>query len=187
VRDKIELPKTAPIFPHDLNHTGLSSFNTSGNAGGLKWKFTTGGYVSSSPAIGADGAIYVGSSDDYVYAINPYGSLKWKFATGGPVGSPAIGVDGVIYVGSDDSHLYAINPDGTRKWTFAARGGGVGEPVIGADGVIFVSTRRNFYAVNSNGTGLFGGGVVSVTNGSAVFYIDESPTNLHPSVVVAEQ
>jgi hypothetical protein len=43
------------------------------------------------------------------------------------------------------------------------------------------------YSVNSNGTGLFGGGVVSVTNGSAVFYIDESPTNLHPSVVVAEQ
>jgi hypothetical protein len=32
-----------------------------------------------------------------------------------------------------------------------------------------------------------GGGVVSVTNGSAVFYIDESPTNLHPSVVAAEQ
>lgn len=43
------------------------------------------------------------------------------------------------------------------------------------------------YSVNSNGTGQFGGGVVSVTNGSAVFYIDESPTNLHPSVVVAEQ
>ena len=43
------------------------------------------------------------------------------------------------------------------------------------------------YTVNSNGTGLFGGGVFSVTNGSAVFYIDESPTNLHPSVVVAEQ
>jgi len=32
-----------------------------------------------------------------------------------------------------------------------------------------------------------GGGVVSVTNGGAVFYIDESPTNLRPSVVVAEQ
>jgi hypothetical protein len=43
------------------------------------------------------------------------------------------------------------------------------------------------YSINPNGTGLFGGGVVSVTNGSAVFYIDESPTNLHPSVVVAEQ
>ena len=43
------------------------------------------------------------------------------------------------------------------------------------------------YSVNSNGTGQFGGGVVSVTNGRAVFYIDESPTNLHPSVVVAEQ
>ena len=43
------------------------------------------------------------------------------------------------------------------------------------------------YSVNTNGTGSFGGGVVSVTNGSDVFFIDESPTNLHPSVVVAEQ
>jgi len=70
VRDKIELPKTAPIFPHDLNHTGLSSFNTSGNAGGLKWKFTTGNHVESSPAIGPDGTIYFGSDDGKVYAVN---------------------------------------------------------------------------------------------------------------------
>lgn len=43
------------------------------------------------------------------------------------------------------------------------------------------------YSINPNGTGSFGGGVVSVANGNAVFYIDESPENLHPSVIVAEQ
>jgi hypothetical protein len=43
------------------------------------------------------------------------------------------------------------------------------------------------YVVNSNGTGTFGGGTVSVTNGNVVFYIDESPLNGHPAVVVAEQ
>jgi len=44
------------------------------------------------------------------------------------------------------------------------------------------------YSINTNGTGWFGGsGIVSVSNGNAIFYIDESPTNSHPSVIVAEQ
>ncbi len=43
------------------------------------------------------------------------------------------------------------------------------------------------YSVATNGTGNFGGGTVSVTNGNVVFFIDESPTNKHPAVSVAEQ
>jgi len=43
------------------------------------------------------------------------------------------------------------------------------------------------YSINPNGTGNFGGNTVSVTNGRVVFYIDESPLNLHPTVVVVEQ
>ena len=74
----------------------------------------------SSPAIGADGTIYVGSGDDNLYAVNPDGTQKWAFPTGNYIeSSPAIGADGTIYVGSDDDNLYAINPDGTQKWAFA--------------------------------------------------------------------
>jgi hypothetical protein len=43
------------------------------------------------------------------------------------------------------------------------------------------------YSIKSNGTGTFGGGTVAVTNGNVTFYIDESPVNLHPSIVVVEQ
>jgi outer membrane protein assembly factor BamB len=34
-----------------------------------KWRFEIGNWVSSSPAIEADGTIYVGSEDSYLYAI----------------------------------------------------------------------------------------------------------------------
>ncbi len=44
--------------------------------GTLKWKYETGYYVFSSPAIGADGTIYVGSWGHYLYAINPDGTLE---------------------------------------------------------------------------------------------------------------
>ena len=39
-----------------------------------KWEFLTGSSVYSSPAIGADGTIYVGSYDSKFYAINPDGT-----------------------------------------------------------------------------------------------------------------
>ncbi len=39
--------------------------------GSLKWKSATGVDIDSSPAIGADGTIYVGSGDDSLCALNP--------------------------------------------------------------------------------------------------------------------
>ena len=37
--------------------------------GTVLWEFKTGGYVNSSPAIGSDGTVYVGSWDNKLYAI----------------------------------------------------------------------------------------------------------------------
>jgi hypothetical protein len=85
-----------------------------GTPGTLKWSHaTTGNTIQASPAIGADGTIYVGSYGDKLYtkfyAINPNGTLKWSYATGSSIfSSPAIGTDGTIYVGSLDGSLYAI-------------------------------------------------------------------------------
>ena len=70
-----------PMFRGNLNHTGLSPYDTSGNNGQLKWSFTTGSNVAHSPSIGSDGTIYVGSFDNYLYAIYPNGSLKWNYKT----------------------------------------------------------------------------------------------------------
>ena len=76
----------------------------------LKWSYPIGTSLEySSPAIGADGTIYVGSDDHNLYAIDPTGALKWSYPTGNYIySSPAIGADGTIYVGSWDFNLYAI-------------------------------------------------------------------------------
>ncbi len=96
--------------------------------GTVKWVFKTnemqeGVYATapafkSSPAIGADGTIYIGCNNGYLYALNPRdGSIKWKFAAGDTIkSSPAVGADGTIYFGSYDGYLYALNPNGTLKW-----------------------------------------------------------------------
>jgi hypothetical protein len=48
-------------------------------------------------------------------------------------------------------------------------------------------SQSGSYSVSSNGSGTVGGETVAVTNGNVTFYIDESPLNLHPSIVVVEQ
>ncbi|MBC6949390.1 PKD domain-containing protein [candidate division KSB1 bacterium] len=119
--------------------------------GTQKWAFTTRdyGYGSSSPAIGADGTIYIQQDD--VYALDPNGTQKWRFHTSSSAVSPAIGTDGTIYVGSDK--LYALNPDGTPKWAFAFGSYVVSSPALGADGTIyFGAINHKLYALNPNGT-----------------------------------
>ncbi len=143
-----------PMFRHDLNHTGLSSFNTSSNPGKLKWSFQTGDRVTSSPAIGIDGIIYVGSYDTNLYSIYPNGTEKWRFSTDGIVhSSPAISSDGMIYVGSFDNKIYAIYPDGTEKWNFTTGNTVRSSPTIGVDGTIYIGSYDNkLYAIYPNGT-----------------------------------
>jgi outer membrane protein assembly factor BamB len=139
-----------PMFHQNLQHTGLSPFSTAKDTGVQKWKFATGQSVFSSPAVGKDGTIYVGSQDFNLYAVNPDGTLKWKFPTGffASPSSPAVGKDRTIYVGSQDTNLYAVNPDGTLKWKFLAGQVVFSSPAVGKDGTIYVgSDDNNLYAV----------------------------------------
>ena len=112
-----------PCRGANANHTGQSPYDTSHVDGTVKWSYTTGGSVYSSPAIGSDGTVYVGSHDYNLYAINPDGTVKWSYTTGNIVwSSPAIGSDGTVYIGSQDDKLHAINPNGTLKWTYTNGG-----------------------------------------------------------------
>jgi outer membrane protein assembly factor BamB len=89
-----------PVFHHDQSHSGLAD--------------------------GMPDAVYVGTNDLSVFAINMQTcSIAWKFGTGGAVkSSPVVSVDSsvavqAIYVGSDDGKLYAISPDGKLLWQIA--------------------------------------------------------------------
>jgi len=142
-----------PMFHHDLQHTGQSPY-LGAQTSHVKWFYTTGSGIDSSPAIGSDGIIYVGSYDNKLYAINPDGTQKWSY----PIGtwifpSPAIDSDGTIYVGSGDTNLYAINPDGTLKWSYPTGDWLFSSPAIGSDGTIYVGSYDNkLYAINPDGT-----------------------------------
>ena len=122
--------------------------------GELAWTYKTVPGISSSPAIGEDGTIYVGSSDNNIYAFEPSGVFKWKYLTGeSVVSSPAIGDGGTIYIGSGDKNLYAINPNGTLKWKYLAGDKINSSPGLSQCGTIYIGSHdNNLYAINPDGT-----------------------------------
>ncbi len=141
-----------PMKGHDIRHTAQSQFKGA-QVPSVKWKFQTGAWLRSSPAIDKDGTIYIGSSDAYLYAINSDGTIKWKFKTvSGSSSSPAIGSDGTVYFGAS-IYLYAINPEGTEKWKFGSGNSVRSSPVIATDGTLYIgSDDKYLYAINPNGT-----------------------------------
>ena len=120
--------------------------------GTKRWEFLTGGPIYSSPAIGSDGTLYVGTDDNKVYALNgATGAKKWEFLTDGRVfNSPAIGSDGTVYVGNNNWKVYALNgATGARKWEFLMGGQAGSSPAIGSDGTVVVgSADDKVYALN---------------------------------------
>lgn len=142
-----------PMLGHDARHTGQSPY-AGPPAGILKWRYQTGSVIESSPAIGSDGTVFVGSYDRYLYALNSNGSLKWRYETWGEINSsPAVGSDGTVYVGSIDSGLYAINSNGTLKWRYQTEKYITSSPAIGLDGIVYVgSSDKYLYAINSDGS-----------------------------------
>ncbi len=184
-----------PMFRHDLQHTGRSPY--SGPAVPWpKWGYTTGNGVHSSPAMGSDGTIYVGSDDHNLYAISDNGTagnLKWSYTTGDTVySSPAIGSDGNIYFGSylPDTKLYALSDNGTAgnlKWSYTTGGPIDSSPRVGSDGTIyFGSGDNNLYAIGpANGCLLWsyttGGDVQSspTIGGDGTIYVGSADRNLY--------
>jgi outer membrane protein assembly factor BamB len=136
------------------NIFGQMGIMTAISEGTLKWSYRTGHYVNSSPAVGVDGTIYFGSSDNKLYALNKDGTLKWNYTVGNWIYSgPAIGADNTIYFGSHDKNVYALNPDGSLKWSYTTGGTVYSSPAIGVNGTIYVgSSDYRLYALNTDGT-----------------------------------
>lgn len=118
----------------------------------VKWQFATDGAVRSSPAV-ADGAVFFGSKDGYVYALEAAtGKERWRFQTGGSiVSSPAV-LDGTVFIGSQDGYFYALDAaTGERRWY--AHLWTSGSPTI-SGGLIYLTTTGNSLHVLDARTGL---------------------------------
>ena len=112
-----------------------------------------------SPAIGADGSVYIASNGNggVLRAFSAELKPKWSTKLGFMEMTPAIDGDGTLYVhtwpqpGSPPGMLYAINPkDGARKWELEVTGSD-SSPVVDKNGILyFGSDSGHVYAVRTN-------------------------------------
>ena len=112
-------------------------------AGGASpvWALRTGDEVYSSPAV-HDGRLYVGSSDQHLYAVDAAsGETIWRHRTAGAVTSSPAVADGIVVTGARDRQVHAIDlQTGQKKWTFPTRGDVDSSPAI-AGGRVYVGSR----------------------------------------------
>lgn len=150
----MKTPSTTTLLSLALSAFLAGPFSGSAQPGTKLHEFITGSSVLSSPAIGTNGTIYVGSCDNNLYAFNPDGTTNWVFATGDRIffASPAVALDGTIYVGSEDGSLYSIKPNGATNWVFAMGSRVDSSPAIHTDGTVYIGAGTYFYAVNRDGT-----------------------------------
>ncbi|MEI6128414.1 MAG: PQQ-binding-like beta-propeller repeat protein, partial [Pseudomonadota bacterium] len=127
--------------------------------GELQWKKQLGGTILSSPVIGKDGMIFVGSNstnagaEGLFYCISPEGETVWERATG-DIGyaSPALDQYGNVYIASLKGILYAFHSDGDLLWSYDAGDAITSSPVVSSkDGAIYVTTSAALLALDYGG------------------------------------
>ena len=106
----------------------------------------------SSPCIGPDGTIYIGSRGDTLRAFAPNGNIKWSFYVRYQpdfTTSPVIDDDGTIFFSS--TYLFALNPDGSVKWQYYLEETR-GSPAVGSDGTVYVTSFQQLCSFTPDGT-----------------------------------
>ena len=112
-----------PMFRQNPQHTGNRNSKSDNEPKNVKEKYSpinTGiGFITditSSPSIGKDGTLYIGSLAKNVFSIDPnVGKITGTFTTFNSVfSSPAVGRNENVYIGSWDGSMYELKFDGTK-------------------------------------------------------------------------
>ncbi|PKM37244.1 MAG: hypothetical protein CVV06_06900 [Gammaproteobacteria bacterium HGW-Gammaproteobacteria-10] len=111
---------------------------------------------SSSPAVGADGTVYITTIGGGLLALNSELKLQWINWTSGfysqTPSTPVIGENGTIYVGTSDGYMVAVAPGGRTKWAFHTGTIVNSSTGFGADGTVYVNGRSRMHALNPDGS-----------------------------------
>lgn len=116
----------------------------------VKWSYTTGGRVYSSPTV-VNGVVYIGSNA--LYALNAStGAQLWSYTnTGGNVDPAPAVVNGIVYIGTQDHRVVALNATtGAVVWSYSTGDIVDSSPTV-ANGVVYVGSEdSNVYALNAS-------------------------------------
>ncbi len=140
-----------------------------GATGSQKWAVPLNLGPPLTPAMGADGTVYAGSSITLYALDGATGNKRWESQIGdsstvltSSSGSPVIGVDGTIYVSGGyaqldrlDGYVYALDgATGNHKWARQIGLPSRASAALGADGTVFLGTGGGDFQALDGATGI---------------------------------
>ena len=169
--EKWRFTATTPIYSaaaiSSAGHVYFRDDNTLyslSSTGALRWSFSLAGTTSgtySSPTIGPDGTVYVGTDGRGFYAITDNGSSatqKWKFTADGDIyTSASLASDGTIYFATLNGTVYALKDNGgsaSLKWSWTTPGNSsiTSSIAVATDGTLyFAAYDRKLRALTATG------------------------------------
>ena len=120
-------------------------------APGVRWKVELGDTSFGSPALGADGTVYMTTEKELVAVRD--GHVLWHFPAKSPSEvSAAVAPDGTIVFGTNDSE-YGISPAGKDLWRHPNGTRTYSSPIVTADGLAYYGDNHGFVTVLDAMTG----------------------------------
>ncbi|HJW75979.1 MAG TPA: PQQ-binding-like beta-propeller repeat protein [Thermoleophilia bacterium] len=113
--------------------------------GGIRWSYTTGGWVYSSAAVWR-GIVFVGSYDQVFYALDARtGKRRWSFSANSPISGSATVIDGVVYFSTLAGRTLGLNArNGKQLWKFRD---GRYTPVTATTTTVYLCGKHTIYAL----------------------------------------
>lgn len=146
-----------PMFRYNALHAGRTIY-AGAPENWVQWSFYADGYISSSPAVDAQGRVFFGvyrstQPIGVLYALNSDGTILWSKSYDQPVvSSPAIDSEGNIYIGIKDDLRSFQGSTGQQRWAYDTDQAVTIPPTIDDRGrIYFASADNNLYAINSEG------------------------------------
>ena len=143
-----------PMFHHDPQHTGYTECEMPDGPLGVVWTYeTSSSFQYSDPSV-ADGKVYIGSLNNWIYCFNAEtGQLLWRYETEGQVKAAPAVASGKVYVGSSDQYLYCLNADtGDLEWKSEELSEHVAKSPVVSNGKVYITfyNQRDLYCLNAD-------------------------------------
>lgn len=125
------------------------------------WSSRIGSGFFSSPAVGPDGKLFIGSTDSTFYCLNSDGGVEWTFTepTDFVDTTPVIVVgandsDYALIFGSWDGFVYAVHSSGDLLWSYETLNAVVASPLVIGQRVFVGSSDGFLYCLDIDDGGL---------------------------------
>jgi putative pyrroloquinoline-quinone binding quinoprotein len=111
--------------------------------GGFEWSYTLSGNPIGGASVDHDGRVYVGTSADRVYALEPTGRKRWVFNSLVSLVTPVLWASpGIVYFAGQDKRVYALSArTGALLWHRPLEHAVSAAPSLAPRGILAVGTR----------------------------------------------